>query len=98
GARKVTFVIPAKAGIQCIPKSWIPARVSYRRLGRNDAVTCKELLEKTSKAAPGDHVRYVHCSYRRRCSRRENQDRHSPGEPQLSFSFRRRRQGILPRG
>src|SRR4029434_8214773 len=31
-------VIPAKAGIQVLIPSWIPARASYRRLGRNDEV------------------------------------------------------------
>jgi hypothetical protein len=30
------FVIPAKAGIQPFLNSWIPARASYRQLGRND--------------------------------------------------------------
>ena len=29
-------VIPAKAGIQAFLNTWIPARASYRQLGRND--------------------------------------------------------------
>lgn len=29
-------VIPAEAGIQYPSLSWIPARASYRQLGRND--------------------------------------------------------------
>jgi hypothetical protein len=32
----VLFVIPAEAGIQKSQIPWIPARASYRQLGRND--------------------------------------------------------------
>ncbi len=31
-----SIVIPAHAGIQTHPTPWIPARASYRQLGRND--------------------------------------------------------------
>ena len=32
----LSVVIPAEAGIQTSLNSWIPARASYRQLGRND--------------------------------------------------------------
>ena len=35
-SKTALVVIPAEAGIQNILKSWIPARASYRQLGRND--------------------------------------------------------------